>query len=103
MYIAQFLFQCSTSCGKGTQYRVVICILSNGDYGKPADCNLGNMPEARRSCELVSCPIMVAEMEKTTTTSPLISNRVEPVQKETYWRTGPWTEVSLVCLLLLTF
>ncbi|XP_064608242.1 ADAMTS-like protein 1 isoform X2 [Liolophura sinensis] len=52
--------QCSSTCGKGEQYRLVKCMkmLPVGTYTdtKSQNCNYGERPQAIQSCQAVPCP-----------------------------------------------
>ncbi|XP_008144491.2 A disintegrin and metalloproteinase with thrombospondin motifs 9 isoform X1 [Eptesicus fuscus] len=82
--------QCSVTCGRGYQQRVVQCII--GTYGVSVVdvnvCNTAARPTEVQDCELPSChpPPAVPEARRSTHTVP-----------RTQWRFGSWTPCSATC------
>lgn len=85
--------QCSATCGKGIQQRVVKCRSINGAIVDDGACDAGTRPRTDSTCRIETC------ITTAITTFPVhVENKeIHQTTSVTLWRTGSWTECSMSC------
>lgn len=86
VYVTFNVFQCSVTCGSGTETRAVVCTLQDRQSADEIHCDMDVKPESERKCLLEDCKPEDFDI------GVIITNTVVGIS---HWRTGPWSAVSI--------
>ena len=88
LYFLSLSVQCPVTCGQGLKTRYVACVISDNVITNDFECEPSLRPVSELVCNTYDCvrhedlPIAIVNNNRVVGTS--------------YWRTGPWSSVSII-------